>query len=61
MDFDIEVRSYVRASAALTEMTLTEESFIGTCAVMKRLAEFAADLERFELENEVEIAGLFEP
>lgn len=61
MDPTIDVPSYVKASASLTGMPLAEESFAGTCAVMERLAEFAADLEAFELENAVEIAGLFEP
>jgi hypothetical protein len=57
----IDVPSYVRASASLAGMPLAGESFAGTCAVVERLAEFAADLEAFELDDAVEIAGRFEP
>jgi hypothetical protein len=51
----------VRAAAETTGMPLREERAVAVTAVMTRIADFAADLEAFELADDVEIAGAFRP
>jgi hypothetical protein len=53
--------AYVRAAAETTGMPLREERAVAVTAVMTRIADFAADLEAFELADDVEIAGAFRP
>jgi hypothetical protein len=61
MHEDRAVAAYVDAAAAVLEMPLEGERRAAVIGVMTRLAAFAADIERLELENDVEIAGVFVP
>ncbi len=53
--------SYVDAAAALTGMPLGAARAAAVARVVARLADFAADLEAFELGDDVEIAGAVAP
>jgi hypothetical protein len=61
-EFDDDVlAAYVHAVSALTRMPLSAERETAIAGVLKRIAGFAADLEAFELGDDVDIAGVFTP
>jgi hypothetical protein len=53
--------AYVRATAQLTKMPLSEDRVQAVATVMTRIDGFAANVGAFALGDDVEIAGTFGP